>query len=59
MSFMSKFLRGAPIKREISIAAMTRKVQDIRARSHGARLSLLSVDVAPRFVAIAPTTPTA
>ena len=43
----------------ISIAAITRKVPNIRARSHVLIESFRSVEVAPRFVAIAPTTPTA
>src|SRR5271166_315665 len=38
---------------------MMRKVQNIKMRSHRCRSSFLSVDEAPRFVAIAPTTPTA
>jgi len=43
----------------ISIAAMTKKVANINVRSHFLIDSFQSVAVAPRFVAIAPTTPTA
>ena len=50
---------GLSMKSEISIASMMAKVQNISVRSHVAISTFLSVDVAPKFVAIAPTTPTA
>ena len=47
------------MRRESSIAAITRKVPNMSVRSDHLIASCRSVEVAPRLVAIAPTTPTA
>ena len=50
---------GLSTNNEISMAAMITNVKSIRLRSQRARPRCLSVEVAAKFVAMAPTTPTA
>ena len=50
---------GLSTKRDISIAIMIRAVMPMIPRSSRVRFSFQSVLEAPRFTAIAPTTPTA